>query len=180
MEMEERKITANGKEFVIRCARLEDAAQLSKVRWQIDGETQNLDREQGEAFLDTSGFEKLIEADLENGKNLFLVAVADGRIVGFSRCEGNPLKRLEHKAEFGIGVLKAYWGYRIGKNMLKESIAWCDTNGIRKMSLSVLETNKKAIALYEKFGFKTEGILENDKRLSDGHFYNTVIMGRFK
>lgn len=47
------------------------------------------------------------------------------------------------------------------------------------MTLNVLETNKQAIDLYEKSGFEIEGVLKNDKVLSDGKFYSTVVMGRF-
>lgn len=47
------------------------------------------------------------------------------------------------------------------------------------MSLTVLETNGKAIKLYKNHGFKTEGILKNDKILSDGQYYNTIIMAKF-
>ena len=75
-------------------------------------------------------------------------------------------------------VLKEFWGYRIGTNLLKETIRWTDTIGIKKITLSVLETNKKAIMLYEKYGFEQEGVLRKDKLLSDGNYYNTVIMGR--
>lgn len=46
------------------------------------------------------------------------------------------------------------------------------------MALHVLETNDKAIMLYEKLGFEVEGLLKNDKILSDGKYYNTVVMGR--
>lgn len=109
------EFTKNGKTYQIRTAEHQDAKELSEVRLQIDGETQYLDRERGEAFIDESGFEELIALDSENEKNLFLVALADGRIVGFSRCEGNSLKRFAHKAEFGVGILKEYWGYGIGK-----------------------------------------------------------------
>jgi ribosomal protein S18 acetylase RimI-like enzyme len=42
-----------------------------------------------------------------------------------------------------------------------------------------LETNDKAIELYKKHGFEIEGLLKNDKVLSDGKYYNTIIMGRF-
>jgi ribosomal protein S18 acetylase RimI-like enzyme len=48
------------------------------------------------------------------------------------------------------------------------------------MTLHVLETNDKAIKLYQKLGFEIEGILKKDKIFSDGNFYNTIIMGRFK
>lgn len=90
------------------------------------------------------------------------------------------MKRFSHKIEFGVCVLKEFWGYGIGKNLLKESISWADSNGIKKITLNVLETNEKAIKLYQKLGFEIEGILKKDKILSDGNYYNTMIMGRFK
>jgi RimJ/RimL family protein N-acetyltransferase len=166
--------------YIIRSAKEEDAKNLCEVRLQIDGETENLDREQGEAYIDEAGFIQLIKEDTEKARNLFLVCEAYGRIVGYSRCEGNELKRMAHKVEFGVGVLKDFWGYGIGKNLLKESIQWADSNDIKKITLNVLETNKKAIMLYEKLGFEQEGMLKNDKLLSDGYYYHTVVMGRFK
>jgi ribosomal protein S18 acetylase RimI-like enzyme len=159
---------------------VEDAKSLSEVRLQIDGETENLDREKGEAYIDESGFKQIIKDDTESSRNLFLVAEANEKIVGFSRCEGNKLKRFSHKVEFGVCVLKEYWGYGIGRNLLKESIDWADSNEIKKITLNVLETNDKAIKLYEKYGFEVEGILKKDIILSDGNYYNTVVMGRFK
>ena len=179
MKIDQQKFNVNGTAYIIRSAVHEDAKALSDIRLQIDGETENLDREKGEAFIDVQGFEQLIQIDTKSKKNLFLVAVVDDKIVGFSRCEENLLKRFAHKVEFGVCVLKDYWGYGIGKNLLKESITWADANEVKKITLNVLETNEKAIQLYEKFGFKKEGLLENDKVLSDGKYYNTVVMGRF-
>lgn len=168
----------NGLHFTIRSAIEKDAQQLSELRLQIDGETENLDREKGEAFIDVSGFKQMIKIDTESNRNLFLVAAVQDQIVGFSRCEGNHLKRFSHKVEFGVCVSKEFWGYSIGKNLLNESICWADSSGIKKITLNVLETNEKAITLYSKFGFEIEGILKNDKILSDGKYYNTIMMGR--
>ena len=122
----------------------------------------------------------MIKTDAESPRSLFLVAVVDERIVGFSRCEGSNLKRSSHKVEFGVGVSKEFWGCGIGKNLLKESIAWADSTGIKKMTLHVLETNEKAFRLYQNLGFEIEGVLKKDKLLSDGNYYNTIVMGRFK
>lgn len=175
----------NKKEFVhleltyrIRSAEIKDAKSLSEIRVQIDGETENLDREMGESYIDEEGFIKLIEVDSKSTHHLFLVCEVNGRIVGFSRCEGNSLRRMAHKVEFGVCVLKEFWGYGIGTNFLKETLNWADSNGIKKISLSVLETNENAIELYKKSGFEVEGILKKDKLLSDGNYYNTIIMGR--
>ncbi|TWT02532.1 GNAT family N-acetyltransferase [Planomicrobium sp. CPCC 101079] len=178
MKINEQHFNINGTAYTIRSAAPKDAQILSVLRLRIDGETENLDREPGEAFIDGSGFERLIREDTKKSNNLFLVAVVDDSIVGFSRCEGNPLKRLAHKVEFGVCVLQEFWGCGIGKNLLMASIAWADANGIKKMALAALETNKSAINLYKKLGFQTEGILQNDKLLSDGNYYNTVLMGR--
>ncbi|RLL48491.1 GNAT family N-acetyltransferase [Oceanobacillus piezotolerans] len=165
--------------YTIRSAKENDAKNLSEIRLQIDGETENLDREKGEAYIDEVGFKKLIKEDTESAHNIFLVCEVNGRIVGFSRCEGNQLKRMYHKVEFGVCVLKDFWGYGIGTNFLKETIRWADSTEIKKITLSVLETNEKAILLYKNYGFVEEGILIKDKLLSDGSYYNTVIMGRF-
>ncbi|MBN8191796.1 GNAT family N-acetyltransferase [Bacillus sp. NTK074B] len=165
--------------YIIRSAREEDARKLSEVRLQADGETENMDRERGEAYIDEEGFIQLIKEDSESPRNLFLVCEVGDRIAGFSRCEGTTLKRVAHKVEFGVCVLQEFWGYAIGKNLLKESMRWADDNNIKKMTLNVLETNEKAIMLYKNNGFEVEGVLKRDKLLSDGRYYDTLVMGRF-
>lgn len=180
MIIKSKDLEVKGLKYSIRSAVIEDAETLSKLRVQIDGETENMDRERGEAYIDTSAFEEIIKTDTESLRNLFLVAVIDTQIVGYSRCEGTNLKRLLHKVEFGVCVLKEYWGYRIGKNLLQESISWADSVNIKKMTLNVLETNNKAIELYKNHGFEIEGILKMDKLLADEIYYNTIVMGRLK
>ncbi|MES5927061.1 GNAT family N-acetyltransferase [Bacillus cereus group sp. MG9] len=169
----------NGLTYTVRSAAETDAEQLSEIRVQIDGETENMDREAGKGFIDKIGFQKIVKTDSEEMKNLFLVAEVHNRIVGFSRCEGSNLKRLSHKVEFGVCILREFWGYGMGKSLLQQSIQWADENEVKKISLQVLETNEKAIQLYKKLGLEVEGILKNDKKLSDGKYYSTVVMGRF-
>ncbi|WP_114571375.1 GNAT family N-acetyltransferase [Exiguobacterium flavidum] len=170
----------NGLQYVIRPAEQRDALQLVDLRLTIDGETENMDRERGEGYLDQEMFEGLIESDTKSSNNLFLVAETDGRLVGFSRCQGSELKRLAHQVEFGVGVIQEFWGFGIGKGLLTESLEWADATGIEKVRLSVLETNEKAKQLYERLGFNVEGILRKDKRLSDGTYHDTVLMARFR
>ncbi|RJS61434.1 GNAT family N-acetyltransferase [Bacillus sp. PK3_68] len=180
MRIESKKFFINDLFYTIRSAVETDAKALSEIRLQIDGETENLDREQGEDFIDESGFKKIIADDTEGSNNLFLIAEVDHQIVGFVRAVGNKLRRTSHRVEFGIAVLKDYWGYAIGRNLLKELIQWGDSNRIRKISLHVLETNDKAVKLYESLGFTIEGIFKDDKLLADGNYYNTIVMGRIK
>lgn len=178
MIIESRKIEGKNLTWILRCPKKEDAAELSSLRIKIDGETENLDREPGENLFTPEDFEKLIYEDSIANRTLFLVAEVEGKLVGFTRCEGNKLSRFRHKAEFGICITKDYWGYGIGKVLLENILCWSDTVGIEKISLTVVETNTGAIQLYKSFGFKEEGLLIKDRIHKDGNYYNTVIMGR--
>ncbi|MEW9095459.1 MAG: GNAT family N-acetyltransferase [Clostridiaceae bacterium] len=178
MVITSKKIEGRNLTWTLRCPTKYDATELSKLRVKIDEETENLDRESGEGLLTPEDFEKLIYEDSIAEKTLFLVAEVESKIVGFTRCEGNKLSRFRHKAEFGICISKEYWGYGIGKVLLENILMWADTVGIEKISLTVVQTNRKAIELYKKYGFVEEGLLIKDRIHKDGSYYNTVIMGR--
>jgi RimJ/RimL family protein N-acetyltransferase len=178
MIIENKRIEGKSLSWILRCPTKNDAIELSKLRVKIDGETENLDRESGEGLLTPEDFEKLIYEDSIAEKTLFLVAEVEGKIIGFTRCEGNKLSRFRHKAEFGICISKEYWGHGIGKVLLENILTWADTAGIEKISLTVIETNIKAIELYKRYGFVEEGLLVRDRIHKDGNYYNTVIMGR--
>lgn len=180
MRIDAQVVENNGLCYTVRSAVPEDAGLLSALRLKVDGETENLDRVPGEGYIDPGGFAALIAADTDHRRKLCLVADVGGRLAGFARCEGSELQRLAHRAEFGVGVLQEFWGYGIGRSLLQEVVRWADREGLEKLNLQVLETNHKAIRLYESLGFEVEGILRRDKRLADGQFYNTVVMGRLR
>lgn len=179
MKISPKVVQRNDLSYIIRSAKEDDAKQLSALRLQVDGETEHFDREPGEGFIDEQGFQELIRKDTRSRHCLFLVAEAEGNLVGFSRCAGSELKRLSHHVEFGVGVKKTHWCFGIGTNLLKESLKWANQQQMKKMTLRVLETNKHAMDLYTRLGFEVEGVLKADKRLSDGKYYNTVMMAHF-
>lgn len=178
MIIENKQIEGKNLTWILRYPTKYDATELSKLRVKIDGETEYLDRESGEGLLTPEDFERLIYEDSIAEKNIFLVAETEGKIVGFARCQGNNLSRFRHKAEFGICISKDYWGYGIGKILLENILAWADTVEIKKISLTVVQTNTKAIQLYKRYGFVEEGLLIKDRIHKDGNYYNTVVMGR--
>jgi len=180
MIIEQQEYYVKGVSYSIRSVEEKDAEALSSLRVQLDGETENMDREEGEAYIDPASFRRIIHVDTEKLRNLFLVAVVAGEIVGYSRCEGTELKRFCHKVEFGVCVAKEFWGHGIGMNLLERSMEWADQTGVEKMMLNVLASNEKAIELYQKSGFGIEGVLKRDRRHADGQYYDTIVMGRFK
>ncbi len=110
MIIENKTIEGKNITWILRCPTKYDATELSELRVKIDGETEYLDREPGEDLLTPEDFEKLIYKDSIGEKTIFLVAEVEGKIIGFSRCQGSKLSRFRHKAEFGICIVKGILG----------------------------------------------------------------------
>ena len=90
--------------------------------------------------------------------NRNLVAEQDGALVAFLVVIGSPIPRTRHAAYLALGVSRAWWGRGVATDLLKEALRWAPSVGVSRFELSVMTTNKRAIALYEHLGFKFEGV----------------------
>ena len=78
--------------------------------------------------------------------------------------------QLSHVASLSIIVGRAHWRLGIAKHLMRASMDWARSKGIRKIDLTVIEDNLPAIRLYTSLGFVIEGISK------DGIF----VKGRYK
>ena len=112
-------------------------------------------------------------ADGKSG--LYLVALLDGRIVGTSDiARGRHLKN-RHTAGLGIAVRADARGLGLGTAMMRTMIAWARSVGVRKLTLGVFATNRRALTLYRKLGFVTEGRLRGQVILR-GRAVDEILM----
>lgn len=104
-----------------------------------------------------------------------LVAIHDGKVIGW--CDISPLDRpvFAHIGSLGIGVLSSYRGRGIGRALMQAALQKAKLKGLTRIELTVRENNKLAINLYEKFGFVVEGIHRNAVCI-DGKYENHVFM----
>lgn len=167
----------NNIDLIIREAKIIDASNIIEYVDDVSGETDFLTFGRGEFNKTLEEEEKIIEEHIKANNRIFLIAEINNKIIGVLNVNANNKKRLKHICSFGISVKKNYWGYGVGSNLILTLIEWAKWTGIvRKINLSVVENNNSAIALYEKFGFKTEGIITRDLFLN-GMYYNTLSMG---
>jgi L-phenylalanine/L-methionine N-acetyltransferase len=77
----------------------------------------------------------------------------------------------------GLAIHPKYSGNGYGQKMFLEIIEICRQKNIKRIELSVATTNLKAIKLYEKMGFKPEGILQKYTYLkSENRFLDEQYM----
>lgn len=89
--------------------------------------------------------------------------------------------RLANVSELGLLIgNKNYWGKGVGFESCNLLLKFgFDQLKLRKIYLAVYGNNTNAIRLYEKVGFRTEGILRKHVCV-DGDYHDKYLMGIFK
>lgn len=119
--------------------------------------------------------ERIRQQDRADG--LRLVAEEDGEIVGFLVVRRRASKRIRHRADFVIGVLRRAWGRGIGTSMLETLEDWAQEQGVWRLELAVMAHNERAIQLYEKFGYAQEGV-KRSAIVINGQAVDEIIMAK--
>ena len=158
----------DGREALFRSPTPEDSEAMLEYLKTTSAETEFLVRypeectetiEQEAAFL-----QKTLDSDL----NMMIVCEVDGKIAGNCQITLHGRMKTRHRAGVGIALTREFWGLGIGSAMFEELIAAAGNHGICQMELEVIEGNTRAMALYEKFGFRTVAEKPNAIRLKDG------------
>lgn len=84
----------------------------------------------------------------------YFVMLWRGDIIGF----GGLWTILDEAHVTNIGLRAAYRGRKLGERLLTELIQFAARREMKRMTLEVRVSNEVALGLYEKFGFKVEGI----------------------
>jgi RimJ/RimL family protein N-acetyltransferase len=118
---------------------------------------------------------EFVRATLAGG-GVHLVAVAlDGAVVGWCDIHRSSREGFRHAGGVGMGLLPAYRGRGLGRRLLEGAIDACWAAGMERIELEVFASNARAIALYEKLGFVTEGVKRRARKL-DGETDDNVMM----
>ncbi len=174
--MHERQLK-NGQPYLIRTATIEDAKAILDYVGQIAGESNNLTFGPGEFNMTIEDEITFIDTTNKAPNQLVLVAEHKGQIVGNLNYRAGGRPRIAHTGEFGVSILKDYWGNGIGKALIEEMISWAkNSNIIKKIDLQVRDDNTRAIQLYKSLGFKVEGHISR-KFYIDGQYYSVYYMG---
>lgn len=116
----------------------------------------------------------------QNDRDIDLVAVAESEIIGQISLSGNSGVLRRHAGSIAISVIEKAQGQGVGTALMKAMTEYADEwTTIFRLELFVYSDNAKAIALYEKFGFRQEGLLRNFM-LRKGRFEDLISMARLQ
>lgn len=142
--------------IVIEKATAADAVEILEYLKQVGGETDNLTFG-AEGLPFTPASEAAYIRQIENScDDVMLVAKENGKIVGNASLNRLP-RRMGHRGEFSVTVLKDYWNRGIGSRLLDEILSFAKAHAFEIIDLQVRSDNLPAIRLYHKFGFQKVG-----------------------
>jgi RimJ/RimL family protein N-acetyltransferase len=170
-------ILRNGHTVIIRKACKSDAKAMLEYINAISRESEFLTFGEGEFDKTVEQEESFIDSISKQNNALFIIAEIEGKIVGNLNFSGGGRPRITHTGEFGVSVLKEFWGQSVGTELIKYLIEFSKQSRIiRKINLRVRSDNYSAIHVYKKLGFIEEGVITREF-LINGSFHDSIQMG---
>jgi len=113
--------------------------------------------------------------DMINQGNPHFVATAEDQVVGWCDISRHFFPAHRHRGSLAMGIIPAYRGKGLGRRLLLAALNQARTAGFIRVELSVHADNTRAVALYERIGFISEGV-QRRSVLIDGCFIDTINM----
>ncbi len=116
--------------------------------------------------------------EMQKAKDAFLFGVRlleDDALVGFIELDG--ILWTHQNAWLGIGLDPAHWEQGYGQDALRLALGFAFRElNLHRVQLTVFDYNQRAIAVYEKLGFRREGVFREFLQ-RDGEHHDMVLYG---
>jgi RimJ/RimL family protein N-acetyltransferase len=142
---------------LVREATEHDAGALLALKRGLERETSFMLLEPDERTTTEAEAAEQLHAVAARPTSVVLVADGGGELVGYVEATGGGVRRNRHTAHVVIGVRQRHAGQGIGRRLLAELECWARANGVRRLELTVMIHNERAVALYRKMGYRVEG-----------------------
>ena len=163
---------------IIREAHIEDAEKVIKYILKVSEETDFLMSDSNERESDVKERGGILQNIQKSITSKMFLCEIDGKIAGICNLKGVDKKRVKHRVDLGITVLKEYWGNGIGRKLINHALEYSKKNSIKKIELTVRTDNERALKLYKSLGFFIEGEIKSFFCIDDV-YYNCYLMGLF-
>jgi len=119
--------------------------------------------------------ERFVGHLLAGGGVQMLAVTSEEVVVGWCDIVRKQREGFRHVGTLGMGILAKYRGQGLGHRLATDTIRAATEAGMERIELEVFASNERAIALYRKLGFVTEGIKRRARKL-DGAYDDNVFM----
>ena len=166
----------DGRICKIREIQVKDAAETVEYLKTIMGESDFLNSYPEEITMSAEDEAKMIKAFNDSDDILMLVVEMDGRLIANGTLTRLRKKKMRHRGNVAVAVLKEFWNLGIGKKILLCLEAYAKELGVSQLELDYYSGNERGRALYDKMGYIQVGQSPNAIILKDGRSYSVIRM----
>ena len=154
MKYNQKIILKNGKEAWLRNGDSPDGSAVYENFNLTHAETDYLLSYPDENSFDPEQEARFLEKKTKSSNEIEIIAIVDDKVVGTAGIEAVGTKyKVRHRAEFGISVLREYWGLGLGKALTKACIQCARDAGYVQLELTAVAENERAVSMYQDLGF---------------------------
>jgi RimJ/RimL family protein N-acetyltransferase len=164
----------NGEEILLRPVEEKDAEDIIRHVETIVKAGRYLQKEEPHSLQEEVQFIN----EVKSKGNMYTAVERSGKVVGIARVLKGELQMKKHTGIFRTWIHPDSQGLGIGKEVMKYTLSWGQSNNLHKLWLTVFSGNEKAVKVYEKVGFIIEGIQKNQV-IIDGQFEDEIFMAYF-
>jgi RimJ/RimL family protein N-acetyltransferase len=161
----------------IRIIRENDSEQFLLLGKELDEETQFMMLEPGERTITVEEQAQRIRNVLSRDNQVIFVVEHENQLIGFLGAYGENYRRSHHCVYIVIGILQNFTGQGIGKQLFETVEKWALDHKLHRLELTVMSHNERAIRLYQKMGYQTEGI-KQDSLWVNGEYVDEYYMSK--
>ncbi len=166
----------NGKQATFRSPRKEDAAALLDYLRKTAEETDFVLRYPDEVTMTLEQEEAFIERINQSANSYMIICLVDGKHAGNCSMQFHDKRKVRHRGEVAIALVKEFWGMGIGTFMFEEMLQLAREYGASQLELGMVDGNERGLALYRKMGFREYGRLPNAFHQKDGTMRDEILM----
>lgn len=169
---------SNGKELVIRPAKIEDAKSIIDYFNKIDSESDGLLFEE-DLTLSTGQQEIIIQNYNLEDNDLLCISTIDNEIVSVSKLSSSQTERTSHIGNMAISISTECHCDDIKKTITEAILDYAKSNtSIKTINLMVNTKSIEDIKLYESTGFEKVGVFK-DYFYHNNEYVDAVIMNNY-
>ena len=112
--------------------------------------------------------------------HIFVTVLDDGTVIGSAGLQVCANPRMRHVGTLGMLVHTEFQNQGIGTALMKTVLELADNwLMLVRVELEVYADNQRAVRLYEKFGFETEG-RKREASVKNGAYVDLLVMARLR
>ncbi|MBX3022255.1 MAG: GNAT family N-acetyltransferase [Bdellovibrionales bacterium] len=169
----------NGREIVFKSLAPEDAENFLKFREQVAHESTHTMHYVGMELPGVAEAAKRLAIQQGDKAGINIAAFDGDKVVAYLnfRLPWSEHPWVQHVGQFGMMVLKEYWGQGIGMRLLDLQDTYARSIGVSRLEAMVRVKNDRGIQLYLRNGYKIEGTREKAARIN-GEFHDEYFIAK--